>query len=67
MIAEANLPPQGYQHCFDLSAEQVGVWSERLRAVPGTFCRMCLAMDLLPASRLRSRARHRLLVFGVCK
>ena len=24
-------------------------------------------MDLLPASRLRSRARHRLLVFGACK
>ena len=37
MIAEANLPPQGYQHCFDLSAGQVGVWLERLWAVPGTF------------------------------
>jgi hypothetical protein len=30
MIAEANLPPQGYQHCFDLSAEQVGAWLEML-------------------------------------
>jgi hypothetical protein len=53
MIAGADLPPQGYQHCFDLSAEQVGSWSKMLWAVPATFCRMRLAVDLLLASRLR--------------